>query len=338
MIIGKSGKILILLSICFFFASARSYCDEESPLFWPPPPAKMRISFVKTIYSPQDMGIKKGFFSKFKRLIFGEEKDILNKPVAVAVDKEKTLYICDTAAASVYIINPKEKLYKKINVINKEELLSPVGIAVSQERNVFIADSSLRKVFCLDKTGSLKFTLGVDNKFLRPTGLAVSKERLYVVDTLNHAVFIFDLKGNFIAQFGRRGRQEGEFNYPVSIAVDDKDKIYIVDTLNFRVQVFDSGNKFLYSIGQLGDSSGSFSRPRAVAVDSFGHIYVIDALFDNIQIFNRKKEFLLSLGEAGNKDGEFWMPSGIAIDKDNFIYVADSYNQRIQVLKYVGKD
>jgi len=298
----------------------------------------MRISFVKSVYSPQDIGIKAGLFKKLKRIITGEEKDLLNKPIAVAVDNQKTIFICDPGRPALYILRQKERQCRKITEINGEELISPVGITVSDNGFVFVSDSILKKVFCLDRDGRFKFSIGGDNKFLRPTGMTVSKGRLYVADTAAHSILMFDLNGNFIGEFGRRGKDPREFNYPASIAADKEGKIYVVDALNFRIQVFDADNKFLYSIGQAGDGSGSFSRPKGVAVDSFGHIYTTDGMFDNLQIFNQKKEFLLSLGESGQKAGEFWIPAGIAIDKDNYIYVADSYNRRIQVFRYVGKE
>lgn len=333
------GRIFLLLSAFFFFNLARAYPgEEESTLFWPRPPAEMRIAFVKSVYSPAELGIKAGFFKKLKRAIFGEEKDVLGRPVAIAVDSQKTIYVCDTKKPALYILIPKEKGYKKITAVNNQELLSPVAVAVSDNRLVFIADSELKKVFCLDQQGRYKFTVGPDKMFQRPTGLVISKDKLYVADTSGNNISIFDLTGKFISEFGRRGDKEGEFNYPTAIAADSAGKIYVVDALNFRVEVFNAANNFLYSIGEPGDSSGSFSRPKAVALDSFGHIYVTDGMFDNIQIFDQKKRFLLSLGESGNKNGEFWIPCGIAVDKDNYIYIADAYNQRVQILHYLGKE
>ncbi|MDO8663123.1 MAG: 6-bladed beta-propeller [Candidatus Omnitrophota bacterium] len=330
-------KNLFILLIFFFQAINCAFCaQEEARIVWPAAPSRPRIAFVSSIYSAQDLGIKTGFFQKLKAIIFGTQREILNKPMAVAVDKERAIYVCDSGDASVKIFKPKEKLYQKITKINNEELIYPVGIAVADDGRVFISDSTLKKVFCLDKKARYKFTIGQDKRFLRPTGLAVASGRLYVVDTQAHKVIIFDLMGNFILEFGARGKGEGEFNYPTSIAIDNENKSYIADTMNCRAQVFDKNNKFLYSLGQAGNTSGSFSRPKAVALDSEGHIYVADGIFDNIQIFSQKREFLLSVGESGHKDGEFWIPSGIAIDEDNYIYVADAYNQRIQVFRYIG--
>lgn len=330
-----------LLSIaCLLFSLKPGYSAEGGPpLHWPAPPAETRIAFVKSVRSHLDFGISDGFSKKLKGIIFGEKKDVLSKPLSVAVDSEKTVYVCDPGASALYIFDQKRKKgYKKITSINKETLLLPVGIAVSENGLIFLSDSLLKKVFCLDKSGKLKFTIGQESRLMRPTGLTICEDKLYVVDTLTHSVLIFDLKGNFLSQFGSRGKEEGRFNYPTAITSDADHKIYITDTLNFRIQVFDRENKFLYSIGQVGDGSGFFFRPKGVAIDSFGHIYSTDGLFDNVQIFNSGKEFLLSFGETGSNDGEFWIPSGIAIDKENTIYVADSYNQRIQIFRYIGKE
>src|SRR3989338_6072060 len=306
-------KSLFVLTI-FFFAQGGACAEEEYSLFWPPPPAEIRIVFVKSIYSPKDAGIKPTFLKRIKKLITGEQSDALSRPISVAVDGEGAIYTCDPGIAAVHIFNQKEKQYKRISAIGDQTLISPVGVAVNKNGLIFVADSKLKKVFCLDKKGRFKFAVGGQDAFLRPTGLAAGKEKLYVVDTAAHRISIFDFEGRFLNAFGQRGKGPGEFNYPAAIALDEQNNIYVVDTLNFRIQVFDKENNFLYAIGGAGDGSGSFSRPKGVAVDSFGHIYSTDGLADNVQIFNQKAEFLLSLGEAGHKSGEFWIASGIAID------------------------
>lgn len=330
-------KIILFIYVVFFISSVYAF-EEDSVLFWPPPPAEIRVSFVKSLYSSASIGIKTGLFKKLKSLILGEEKNVLNKPIAVTVDSKGNLFVCDVGTPALHIFRQKEKKYQKITEINKIKLVSPVGVAVSGGGLIFIADSQLKEVFCIEENGRFKFILSEKSGLLRPTGLAVRKDNLYVVDTLANSVKVFDLKGNFISEFGKRGKGEGEFNYPTAIWIDSEGKVYVVDTLNFRIQVFDENNKFLSSLGKLGDSSGSFSRPKGVAVDSFGHIYTTDGMFDNIQIFDKDMRLLLFLGQTGQKDGEFWIPCGISVDSQNYIYVADSYNQRIQIFHYVGKD
>ena len=318
--------------------SGRSRAEDESSLFWPPPPAEIRVIFVKSILAPKDIGVKPSLFNKLKSLLVGTEDDNLSRPIAVAVDGEGTIYVADPGTPAVHWFDQEAKRYKKITDMDGRALVSPVGVAVSKNGLIFVSDSILRRVFCLDKSGRLKFVIGQDGTLSRPTGLAADGEKLTVVDTGAHRLFIFDLEGHLIKAFGERGNGNGQFNYPTSVALDSEGRIYVVDTLNFRIQVFDKEYQYLDSIGQAGDSSGSFSLPKGVAVDSYGRIYSTDGLFDNVQIFSHDQQFLLSLGESGHRNGEFWIVSGIAIDRENTIYVADSYNQRVQVFRYVGKD
>jgi len=333
----------IVLIVYFYhplkYSLAKDTQDELSGLFWPPPPAEPRIFFVKNISGYEDMGIKKSIFGHIKDLLFGKKRYSFFRPMALAVGREGVLYIADTGSGTLCIYRPKKKLIESIREIDKQiSLISPVGIGVSEDGLIFVADSYLGKVFAIDSKGVSHFILGEKEGILRPTGIFVKDEKLYVVDTESCQIFVFDLKGKGLFRFGKKGKGEGEFNSPTSIYVDTNDRILVSDTLNFRVQIFDSKGTFLKSIGSIGDSSGHFSRPKGVAVDSFGHIYVVDGMFDNIQIFDYRKNFLLSFGTAGDGQGEFWLPAGIAIDKDNYIYIADSYNQRISIFRYVGEE
>jgi len=57
----------IILLICSVLSVISAYAwEEDSALFWPPPPEQMRISFVKSVYNPSDFGIKAGFLRKLK--------------------------------------------------------------------------------------------------------------------------------------------------------------------------------------------------------------------------------------------------------------------------------
>src|SRR3989338_1556949 len=307
---SRTCVVAIALVCASVFYSAKGLnAESESPLFWPSPPFDIRISFVKSIYTAKDFGIKPTLFKKFKRFISGQKDDPMDRPVAVAVDRHGMIYVCDPGGSAVHVFDREGKNYSKISVVGKQPLFSPVGVAIGKQGSIFISDSKLEKVFCLDHKGRLKYTVGGDQSFHRPTGLVVGGDRLYIVETAAHRVQIYDTAGHFLRSFGQRGKGSGEFNYPTNISLDKDGKIYIVDTLNFRIQVFDQQARFLYSLGGAGDSSGYFSRPKGVAVDSFGHVYATDGLSDNVQIFSQKQEFLLSFGESGHKDGEFWIVS-----------------------------
>ncbi len=335
-----------VMMICLFLSLggslggfAAGLQDDLSNLFWPAPPAEPRVFFVKNISGDKDMEIKKSVWGRFKDLMVGRRHFSFVRPMDVAAGAGGVLYIADGGAAQVCIFDRTRKAVDCIDQIGQRvSLVSPVGIAAADDGTIFIADSYLGKVFAVNKQGKLFFALGEDGGVTRPTDLFIRGGRLFVVDAAAANVSIFDLNGQLLTRFGKKGKESGEFNFPTHLYVDGKNRVYVTDSLNFRIQVFDATGVFLKSIGSAGDSSGHFSRPKGVAVDSRGHIYVADALFDNIQIFDFDEHFLMNFGVAGHGDGEFWLPTGMAIDEDDYIYVADSYNRRVSVYRYVGED
>jgi hypothetical protein len=62
--------------------------------------------------------------------------------------------------------------------------------------------------------------------------------RVYVVDGENNRIQVFDSEGRFLAKWGFRGSEPGEFSQPTAVAVDCTGRVYVADTNNNRVQGF----------------------------------------------------------------------------------------------------
>lgn len=328
----KNLRTFLVLASLFSFQPLISQ-PGPSDLVWPGYPERPRIRHVKTISSLADAGYEEGFFSKLLGALFGsrESKSWLVQPVGITVDDEGTMYVADPGAQCVHIINTSRGEYSAIAETKFGPLLSPVGVALTKDGTLFVSDSQNGRVIAFDDDRDPMFS--ISEQLIRPTGLCVNKNLLYVVDAGRHAVVVFDSKGRYRSDFGVRGSGLGEFNFPVHLAVDST--LAVVDALNYRVQEFFPDGKFSSSFGQQGSSAGSFASPKSVARDSDGNRYVTDALMDNIQIFNRQGQLLLIVGRQGNTDGKFSSPSGIAIDRSDRIYVVDTLNKRIQIFEYL---
>ncbi len=112
-----------------------------------------------------------------------------------------------------------------------------------------------------------------NGQFYHPFGIAVDAGgNVYVVDTYNHRVQVFDNSGNFLRKWGSQGSSDGQFYYPFGIAVDDSGNVYLADTYNRRVQVFDSSGNFLRKLGSRGRGNGQFRYPWGIAVDDSGNV------------------------------------------------------------------
>jgi len=305
------------------------------PLVWPAPPDAPRIAFVQHITGPADVGIRASAGRRALRWIFGSNKadESLVKPFGVALDENDNLCVTDTGVNAVAFYDRAKKTWQRWDRAGTHRFVAPVAIA-KRNGTLFVADSGRSAVVAFAESGKLLFT--ITNGLERPAGVVIGREYLYVADSAQHAILVFNLRGEPVSRFGRRGAGEGEFNYPTHLAVGRDGNLFVTDSMNARVQVFDAGGEFQTQFGSAGDQPGHFGRPKGLAVDPHGHVYVIDGLFDAVQIFDRGGRLLLNFGGSGAQPGEFWLANGIAIGRNNEIYIADAYNQRVQVFRYIG--
>ena len=307
------------------------------PWVWPLPPEKPRVQYVQTFITPQDLGVKKGFFAKLWEFIAGEDTvDRILSPHGLVADGNGKVYVVDWGAGVIHFFDFEKKKYDQFGKTKLgQKLMSPIGAALDADGLLYVTDSQLRRVFVYSGSKN-KRVIGNDD-LLRPTGLAINKKEklLYVADTKGHRIDVFDLEGKKLFSFGKAGTQEGEFNNPTHIAIDAAGDVFVMDTLNFRVQIFDKTGKFLSTFGGTGTSIHDFIKPKGIAVDSDGNIWVSDSLRNSIQIFNRQGKLLLIFGKLGIGPGQFNVPAGLFIDSKDRLYVADSYNYRVQMLQYL---
>jgi DNA-binding beta-propeller fold protein YncE len=81
--------------------------------------------------------------------------------------------------------------------------------------------------------------------FWGPRGMAVDQEgRVFITDTGNKRVVIFDRNGVDLAAFGGQVTGVGQFDEPVGIEVDDTGRLFIADTWNKRVPDHDPDGRY----------------------------------------------------------------------------------------------
>ncbi|MHC5172690.1 MAG: 6-bladed beta-propeller [Planctomycetota bacterium] len=305
------------------------------PLLWPQPPETPRIAYVGMISTEDDLKPAVSWSQGLKELFFGKEEiGVLISPTAVIGDSEK-IYVTDSAG-SVHIFDLESRQYTQVTLVGTEETLIMPVAATFMNQNICITDSVLKKVFVFDKRGNYEFSLGRDI-LQRPTGVVFNSlfNKLYVADTAKHNVKVFDSAGNQVSEFGSRGVEPGQFNFPTHLCTDEEGNVYVSDTLNYRVQVFSHKGTFLRTFGIHGDRPGNFAHPAGIATDSRGHVYVVDKQYENIQIFDAEGNILMAIGVEGHGPGQFWLPAGIFIGTDDRVYVADTFNKRIQVFEFL---
>lgn len=149
----------------------------------------------------------------------------------------------------------------------------------------------------------------------------------------------YQLRTKVIKIFGKQGKDNGEFNWPLDVAVNSfNNKILVTDSLNHRIQLFDQEGKFIRSFGHMGSKDGEFNCPTGIFIDNMSNIYVVDRLNHRIQIFDRYCRFLRSISSGkGNQPGQLNNPWGIAVNKISEIFVCDKENDSKIKIKFLFK-
>lgn len=335
---GKRALWLILalsslLSVACTPSALRNYpiTSPQVDLVWPSAPQEPRVRMLRSFEKAEDIGIKPGAFSRLVQFFTGKEQLGMVRPYAVAADDD-LIVVADPGLRMIHLFLLNESKYELIRAPGEQGFESPVGLALSRNA-IFVADSAAAKVYIFDRKGDHRHTI---SGLIRPTGMAYHAEsrRLFVADTVQNAVVVFNESGHELSRFGSRGLSQGQFNFPTSVAMQG-DRLLVNDTLNYRIQFFSLDGTPLSSFGEIGDSSGQFAMSKGLAADSDGNVYVSDALSNYVQIFDSEGRFLLSFGGMGAEVGKFRLPAGIHI-VDNIIYIADSQNGRVQVFEYLG--
>jgi uncharacterized protein (TIGR03663 family) len=167
-----------------------------------------------------------------------------------------------------------------------------------------------------------------------PRGVAVdARGFVYVADTKNSRISIFDGNGVFQRALGSKGADPGQLNEPCGVAVGPDGTVYVADTWNHRIARFGPGGE---PLPPWVDPDKTFFGPRAVALVQ-GNLYVADTGNKRIVRLDGGGKVTASWGSAGGEPGQFVEPVGLAADGTGHVYVADTGNHRVQVFDAEGK-
>jgi len=310
-------------------------------LVWPLPPDKPRVKFLQELSNNFDIESKKKKSWVDKVVGNGDPNhtEYFEKPAGITTDSQGRVIFTSTQRSKVFIIDPNRKTISSIEGDRGIRLQTPLGLAVDSHDNLFVSDPFQHMVLKFDPNQHLVATIGGSDGIKNPTFLAIdeSRKRLYVVDSHLHQVLVFDLDTLKLKNaVGKRGEKNGDFNFPVGIAVAPDGTFAVTDTGSCSVQVFSPDFKFIRRFGKQGDRPGEFIRPKGVAIDREGNYWVVDAAFNNFQIFSPQGVLLMWVGQFGNVPGAFNLPMGIYIDKSQKVYVSDQLNHRVQIFQFLG--
>ena len=227
--------------------------------------------------------IKHGVHAKFGS-IFG-----------LAMDDNDNLFVSDGELHHVLVFNAKHEMQTGFG---DGEMKNPNGMAIDTENRIlYVADTELDQILVYDAdTYKLLRRIGTTGKahtltdpgdFSKPTNVAVDKDgNLYVSDTWNDRVEIFDADGVFIRAFGKNGDGPGDFARPKGIAIDNDGHVWVADAMLNRVQVFTPQGHLLLEMGSFGILPGQFQALTGLCIDNkLNRVFTSEQMLGRVQMY-----------------------------------------------------
>jgi len=213
--------------------------------------------------------------------------------IGLAMDDGDRLFVSDPGLRHILVFNAAHTTEDVIT----DGLGEPSMLAIDKEnRLLYVSDIKLDQVLVYDadtlkllrKIGTTghNHELTTPGDFAKPTGVAVDSDgNLYVADTLNNRIEIFDADGKFVSAFGKSGDGPGYFARPKGVAIDSDGHIWVADGMQDRVQVFNKEGQLLISFGGHGLLPGQFQGLVSIAADKNNRIFTSEIYPGRVQQF-----------------------------------------------------
>jgi len=217
----------------------------------------------------------------------GKDAKELDRPSSVAVDETGQMYIADSFNDRVCVYSTDGDW--KFNVGGRGKLNKPRGVACAKNGEVFVvSDTGNQRIQVYSGSGTCRGNFGKlgmnEGQFVRPQGISLWDNKVYVSDSFNFRVQIFDLEGRLLDSMGKQGSEAGEFEEPRDIAIDTSGNVIVTDTKKNCLLVFDKHGNFIREYGSQGSGVHQFDSPEGVHVDEINRVFIADRKNDRIHI------------------------------------------------------
>jgi peptidylamidoglycolate lyase len=247
-----------------------------------------------------------------------------------------------TTIDSDVLVNLDPVTGNRLKSWGRNMFIMPHGLTIDEDDNIWLTDVALHQVFKFAANGKLLMQLGEarvpgsdQSHFDQPTDVAIDGDgSFYVSDGYgNSRIIKFSASGQFLFQWGKKGKEDGEFNIPHSIDIDvEKGIIYVADRENRRIQVFDRNGGFLQSwenksYGFMCAVTRDRFTENIIAVDD--DRVVMEHFGSDIFVFANDGTVINRFGRSSRLTGPKTWYHDVVIDKDGNLYAGDILRNKV---------
>ena len=223
--------------------------------------------------------------SRFAKLGIGDGEFRMPNHLAIAPDATGLVYVADSEAHVVKVFRPDGTAVRSFGSKGSfdGQFDFPAGLAVSGGGEVFVADQNNGRVQVFSAEGQYLRSfgrsrggmgMGGGSIFGRIQGLMLDAQgRLFVADTFQGQVRVFDGVGKVLSTIGSFGEGLGQMRAPTSLALDRNNRLFVVSPGNTRVELFglDAYVDPKILVGEASLRPTAFKRKKQEGDDSKGH-------------------------------------------------------------------
>jgi len=212
-------------------------------------------------------------------------------PLSIAINNKNKLFVGDKNTGDIYRVNANGTMS-----LFHSGLSFPASLVFGANNILYAVDSKQKKVLGLDVSGNVVNDFSYSS-FTFPTGIAFDHQNNHIIVSEHGGVgpdvqtcgggsmswgttgpittiYIFDIDGNYIDEFGCFGTKNGLFHRIQGITIGTCGNIYATDPYLGRVSVFDPAGNYITKFGTHGDGLGEFNLPTDIAFSSDNRAFV----------------------------------------------------------------
>jgi sugar lactone lactonase YvrE len=280
-------------------------------------------------------------------VVFSVPPTALNKPVDIAIGADGRVFVADEFNNRVVVFDEEGRYLEEFTASGSTTGLftRPNGVAVLPDGDLVVADTWNYRVEVLDDSGEPQRGWGQVGQFgvaavtepedglWGPRDVTTDLEgNIYVADTGNKRIRVYDAEGNLLRDIGSGGSDIGQLEEPAGLTIHSDGRLFVADTWNRRVSVFDIEGAPMYTFPVRGWYEDLGNRPYLAVDETRDRLYVSDPDAARVLVYDTRGNCIGSFGQAGDAPfapNQFGTTGGVAVDEQGRVYVVDSRGNRV---------